>query len=116
MQVVNSPLNGVADGNIDLRGCLYEKDQLFAADIPALKASYINGLTLTDCRFDWDKAVTQPYFTHAIEVAHFSNVVIRNCKGTAAPAHAGVPLLSLKEGSAVATDLPKTQVSMSGVK
>ncbi|RFM25770.1 glycoside hydrolase family 28 protein [Deminuibacter soli] len=111
LQLVNSPLNDLAGGNIDLRGCLREKEQLFAADIPALKANYIKGLSVADCSFSWAADMTQPYFTNAIEVAHYDGVDIRRVKATASPAHAKGPLVTLKDGKNASTDFPKEQVA-----
>lgn len=43
MEFVNSRLNKVMGGNIDLRGCLDEKEQLFSSNIPGFLAHYVNG-------------------------------------------------------------------------
>jgi hypothetical protein len=85
LQLENSPLNSVAGGNIDLRGCLDPKEQLFAADIAAFKIRYVDGLSMEHCKVNWDSAMTQPYFTNAVEVGHCTNIKLEDFSGTHAP-------------------------------
>jgi polygalacturonase len=103
-QFTNSKLNNVAGGNIDLRGALYEKDQLFASDIPGLLARNVKGLTIDNFKLSWDKNITQPYFTNGIEVNDFADVKITNFNGTAAPANTTAHRIALRKGSNVVLD------------
>lgn len=116
LQLENSPLNPEAGGNIDLRGCLYEKDQLFAADIAAFKINHIDGLSIEHCRVVWDSAITQSYFTNAIEIAHFKNFRLSDFIGTPAPAAKTAGIVLLREGENAAIDLPKKTVELDKVK
>jgi hypothetical protein len=52
-ELTDSKLNDVAGGNIDLRGCMGEKTQLFARDIPAFLAQYVNGLHINHFTISW---------------------------------------------------------------
>ncbi|WP_259070033.1 glycoside hydrolase family 28 protein [Mucilaginibacter sp. X4EP1] len=99
MELVNSKLNGVMGGNIDLRGCLYEKEQLFESNIPGLLAHYVNGLTLNDFKLTWDNTIDQPYFTNGIEVNNFKDLKIVDFKGTSSPSNKNLPVILLKDGS-----------------
>ncbi len=98
MEFVNSKLNNVMGGNIDLRGCLDEHEQLFESNIPGLLAHNISGLTLTDFKLTWDSTITQPYFTNGIEVNNFKNLKIIDFMGTASPANKDVTAIFLKNG------------------
>lgn len=84
-ELVNSRLNAAGGGNIDLRGCLYPQEQLFAHDIPGLYAHDVDGLSINNFRLTWDASINQPWFTNGIEVDHFNNISIRDFKGGAAP-------------------------------
>ncbi|MEI7734028.1 MAG: glycosyl hydrolase family 28 protein [Ferruginibacter sp.] len=82
--LVDSKLNDVAGGNIDLRGCLDPKVALFQSDIPAFLASNINGLSIENFTLTWT-GTRMPFFTNGIEVNNFSDLYIKNFKGTASP-------------------------------
>lgn len=84
-ELMNSKLNGVAGGNIDLRGCLYPHEQLFAHDIPGLYAHNVDGLSINNFRLKWDETINQPWFSNGIEIDHFNNVAIKDFDGPAAP-------------------------------
>ena len=98
MELVNSKLNAVMGGNIDLRGCLNPKQQLFASDIPGLLAHDINGLTLNDFKLTWDPTINQPYFTNGIAADHFTNLKIVDFVGSASPANKDEAAILLKDG------------------
>lgn len=105
LNLMNSALNDVAGGNIDLRGALYPKEQLFQSDIPGLYAHYVNGLAVKDFKLRWDSTMTQPYFTEGIRVANFKNLTLKNLKVNSAPSTPKKPLVYLSDGSNVITDL-----------
>ncbi|BAU52551.1 Polygalacturonase [Mucilaginibacter gotjawali] len=98
MELVNSKLNDVMGGNIDLRGCLDEHQQLFAANIPGLLVRHITGLTLNDFKLTWDPTVNQPYFTNAITVDNFKDIKIVDFAGTASPADQNAAPILLENG------------------
>ena len=116
LQLDNSPLNKVAGGNIDLRGCLYEKDQLFAADIAAFKVNYIDGLAIEHCSVSWDSAITQSYFTNALEVQHFKRLQLSDFTGAASPSGNKGSAILLREGEGADIDFPKKEVTVDNVK
>ena len=99
MEFVDSKLNDVMGGNIDLRGCLNEHEQLFASDIPGLLAHKVDGLTLNDFKLTWDSSITQLYFTNGIEVNNFSNLKIVDFRGTASPSNKNIAAILLKNGN-----------------
>lgn len=99
MEFINSKLNKVMGGNIDLRGCLDEKEQLFASDIPGLLAHNVDGLELDGFKLTWDGTIDQPYFTNALAVDKFKDLQILNFTGTASPSNGGLPAIVLKNGS-----------------
>lgn len=83
LELAESKLNGVAGGNIDLRGALGDK-QIYAHDIPAFYAQYVKGLSIENFRLDWGNAKAS-FFTHGIEVTHFNDLLITHFNGTASP-------------------------------
>jgi hypothetical protein len=116
-QLQNSKLNGVAGGNIDMRGALYPKDQLFLSDIPGLLAHYVDGLSINNFRLTWDGSINQTYFTNGIAADHFKNLSVLNFKGSAAPHNNKASVLSLNNGNSVETDVKSvSQVNVSGFK
>ena len=115
MEFVNSKLNDVMGGNIDLRGCLDEHQQLFASDIPGLLAHKVDGLTLNDFKLTWDSGINQPYFTNGIEVDNFSDLKIVDFKGTASPSNKNIAAILLKNGTGALID-SKASVSKQDVE
>jgi polygalacturonase len=112
----DSKLNDVAGGNIDLRGCLDEKQQLFQHDIPGVYGQYIDGLTIEDFKLSWT-GTRMPYFTNGIEINNFKDLRIVNFKGTGSPINkTAVPVL-LENGTKTSLILDKSITpKMSNVK
>jgi polygalacturonase len=79
-----SRLNGVAGGNIDLRGCFDEKQALFARDVPALYIRHARGVTLSDVTLRWE-GKTEAWQTHGIETEHVTGLTLRNVESPPAP-------------------------------
>lgn len=105
----DSKLNDTAGGNIDLRGVLGEKNQLFARDIPAFLAQYVSGLTINDFKLRWTNP-RMPFFTHGIEANNFKDLRIMNFKGTAAPNNPKAFPVEIRNGDGFATDLRRKSV------
>ncbi|RTL48586.1 MAG: hypothetical protein EKK39_12525 [Sphingobacteriales bacterium] len=108
-KVVNSALNAVAGGNIDLRGCLRPREQLFQSDIPGILARYIEGLHINDFMLEWPKELPS-FFTNGLELRHFSNVSIFNFKALHAPTAIKGYIIFAASGDGFVTD------DLSGVK
>ncbi len=111
----NSPLNDIAGGNIDLRPVLDERYQLFAHDIPAFYAQYVQGLTIEDFRLDW-QSVPQSFFTHGIEIDHFHDLRIRDFRGSGAPSHAGSYPIVIRNGEHYFINAPSDWIFKQDVK
>lgn len=94
---VDSPLNDVAGGNVDLRGNLDPKFGLFARDIPGLLAEHVQGLRIEGFTLNWvnPRAV---FLTNGIEVRNFDNVFISAFQETNAPASTNANPLVLIDG------------------
>jgi polygalacturonase len=115
MEFVNSKLNDVMGGNIDLRGCLDEHEQLFASDIPGLLAHDVNGLTINNFKLTWDSTITQPYFTNGIEVNNFKGLKLVDITATPAPPNPNGYAIMLKNGDGVITN-NKTKIGRQDIK
>jgi len=99
----DSPLNGVAGGNVDLRGNLDPKFGLFARDIPGLLAEHINGLTVNNFKLNWDGAKA-PFLSNGLEVNHFTNLRIHDFQGAGAPGNAKAQSMLLQDGTGAVVD------------
>ena len=98
MEFVNSKLNDVAGGNIDLRGCSDPHQQLFASDIAGLLAHDIDGLTLNDFKLTWTVLLPSLILPMALPQTASKNLKIIDFKGTASPSNKTLPAISLKNG------------------
>jgi polygalacturonase len=114
----NSKLNKYAGGNIDLRGAMYEQEQLFESNISGVMAHYVDGLSISNFKLTWDKTITEPYFTHGLQVDNFKNLTIKNFSGTAAPHSKGAVSVFLDKGSDVKVDnkADLSTVAVTGLK
>lgn len=114
-ELVDSPLNDVAGGNVDLRGVLGDKNQLFARNIPGFLAEHVSGLNLTDFKLSWANT-RAPFFTHGIEINHFQDVKISHFTGSGAPNNPKTAPVLLQDGKNAATDAPNASVMKVAVK
>ena len=80
----NSPLNTVAGGNVDLRGCMGDSIQLFKRDIPGLLIHYAKNVTVKNFKLTWLNT-QQPYFANGIEAEYFDKLSIKDFDGAASP-------------------------------
>ena len=113
-EFVDSPLNAVAGGNVDLRGNLDPHYGLFARDIPGLLAEHVAGLTIRDFTLDWSNARAL-FLSNGIEVSNFRNLRLSGFQGTAAPGRPGAKPVLLRNGSgAVLEGLPASAVERVG--
>jgi polygalacturonase len=80
----DSPLNPTAGGNFDFRPVFDPRLSLLSHDIPAFFAQHVRNLRLRDVSIEWGE-VRQPYFTHAVEVSDYEDVVIDGLRGDASP-------------------------------
>ena len=112
---VDSKLNDVAGGNVDLRGNLDPKFGLFARDIPGLLAEHVEGLAIRDFKLNW-LAPKAAFLTNGIEVSHFNNLRISNFQGAGAPGSAKARPVVLRDGAGAVVEVDKKLVERSGVK
>ena len=110
LDIVNSKLNDVVGGNIDLRGCWGIRNGLFAHDIPGIFAQYVNGFSIDHFKLLWDKSLVSSYFKNAVAVDQFTNLSIHHFKGTAAPNAPDKHILDISNGKGFETDLDKKSV------
>jgi len=111
-EFTDSKLNDVAGGNVDLRGALYEKDQLFQRDIPGLLIHYASNVTVNRFKLVWT-GTRMPYFTHGIEADHFNGLSISNFKGGASPVNKKAMSIAATDGNGLVIDGRSTPVTKS---
>jgi polygalacturonase len=93
----DSPLNPVAGGNFDFRPVFDQRLSLFAHDIPAFFAQHVRNLRLRDVSVEWGD-VKEPYFTHAVEVTDYEDVVIDGLRADASPGSRDRSAVRLRNG------------------
>ncbi len=104
-RMLNSKLNDVAGGNIDLRGAYIEK-QLFEADISAFYAQYVHRLSLEDVVIAWDD-VKEDYFRHGIHIIDSDKVRLTNIEAKASPSNSNLVPVKLDAVKSLNTDMEK---------
>jgi hypothetical protein len=114
-ELVDTKLNAIAGGNIDLRGALVMKNTLFARDIPGFLAERVDGLTIDDFRLVWTGA-RMPFLTNGIEVNHFKRLRIMNFQGTGAPDNPKAVAVKVEDGEGFESDVDKRSVLSVNVK
>jgi len=111
----DSKLNDVAGGNIDLRGVMGAKNEIFASDIPGFMARYVKDLTINNFKLIWTNP-RMSFLTNGIEADHFNNLKIIDFQGTAAPNNPKVKAIEIKNGIHFKTDADKKKVQEINVK
>ncbi|MHB1921982.1 MAG: glycoside hydrolase family 28 protein [Chitinophagaceae bacterium] len=99
----DSPLNAVAGGNIDLRGCLDPRQQLFKSDIPGFLVRYVNGFQIHDFQLKWDHP-RMPFFTNGLELRHVEGARITGFLGSGSPLDKKSYRILLKDSPGLITD------------
>ena len=102
-ELVDSKLNELAGGNVDLRGCLADSLKLFSRDIPGFLAEHVSGLLIDHFTLTWT-GTRMPFFTHGIEISHFRHVRIHSFQGAATPLARGAYSIFAHEGKDLVTD------------
>jgi polygalacturonase len=113
-ELVDSKINEIAGGNIDMRGAMGNKNVLFARDIPAFLAERIEGLTIDDFKVTWTNQ-RMPFLTNGIEVNNFTNLRIINFEGTGAPNNPNAYPVKLENGKGFETNVRKSQLHLINV-
>lgn len=101
--LTDSKLNDVAGGNIDLRGCMGDSIQLFARDIPGFLLQYVSNVRFSDVDFTWTNT-RMPYFTHGIELDHFSEVSVTRYNGGPSPINTRAHRIYAQNGKGLTAD------------
>ena len=102
-ELLDSKLNNVAGGNIDLRGALREKEQLFSRDIPGLLIHYAKNVIIDHFILTWTDTKAA-FFTNGIEADNFSNLTITNFSGTASPLNKNAARIRVDNSNGFITD------------
>nr|WP_294894408.1 glycosyl hydrolase family 28 protein [uncultured Pedobacter sp.] len=114
-KIIDSKLNAVAGGNVDLRAQLDPKKQIFAQDIPGLYAQKVDGLKIEDFTLEWMPNLPT-FFTNAVVVNDFKSLSITSFRGKASPSNKLLKPISLKNGNGFFTDVQSSKVVKQNVK
>ena len=102
-ELTDSKLNDVAGGNVDLRGVLGEKNQIFKRDIPGLLIENAKNISINNFKLSW-KNPRMPFYTHGIEAEDFENLRIDHFTGGASPINKTAARIFLGKGIGFVTD------------
>jgi hypothetical protein len=102
-ELVNSKLNDVAGGNVDLRGVLGAYNGLFERNIPGLLVQYAKNISINDFTLKWN-GISQNFFTSGIEANHFTNLHITNFNGNASPVATNAARVYVENGEGFTID------------
>ena len=111
-ELTDSKLNDVAGGNIDLRGVIGEKNQIFERDIPGLLIEHAKNISINDFKLTWTNTRNH-FFTHGIEAKNFSNLRINNFTGDASPVNKNAARVYLEKGDGFIIDDAKGVIKKS---
>lgn len=96
LRLRRGPLTDHYGGNFDLRPSNDPAQSIFAHDIPAIYAQYVDGLDFRDLSVGWGTDMPA-FFTSALECRHFQGLTIDGLDGSAASG----AVLDLHNGSDV---------------
>jgi len=85
-------------GNFDLRPAAEKGLQIFEHDMPGIYGQYVNNLSINGFDLAWDPALPE-FFTNAVEIMNFNDVIINNMNGGYAPHSKDKTDIKLAEGS-----------------
>jgi len=102
-QFVDSRINDIAGGNIDLRGAMGDR-QLFSSEISAFYAQHVIGLSLNNMNVEWGY-MTEDYFRYGVHINHFMQLILTNINTASSPSNKNLPAVFIENGSGVTTDL-----------
>jgi polygalacturonase len=84
-------------GNIDLRPAYPLDYGIFKHDIPGLYGQYVRHLTVNGFDLSWGPGLPA-FFTHAVEINHFSDLLLQEIKADPASPAAGLSAIKLSNG------------------
>jgi len=110
-ELTGSKLNSVAGGNIDLRGCLGDENQLFSRDLPGLLIRHAKNVTVTGFSLVWS-GEPQPWQTWGIEALSVSGLDISKFTGSSAQGSGKKASVHLNKVDRFTSDLAASQVEI----
>ncbi len=111
---LESKLNGVAGGNIDLRGCSGDH-QLFASDISAFYAEQVKNLSVNNFNVRWDN-VKEDYFKYGVHINKYSGLKLTNINAPASPSNKELKSVFVENGVDFITDIKDKDVEIKNAK
>lgn len=114
-ELVNSKLNNVEGGNVDLRGVMGDKNQIFKRDIPGILIDHAKNIQIDHFKLTWTDT-KMPFYTHGIEADNFNNLHISNFDGGGSPINKNAARVYVGKGTGFVIDNPKGVVYGSGKK
>jgi len=84
-------------GNFDLRPAYPPEIAIFKHDIQGLYAQFVKYLTVSDFELVWGNGLPS-FFTSAIEIDHFRDLLLEGINGNPAPVSKAMPAIMLRNG------------------
>jgi hypothetical protein len=84
-------------GNFDLRPAYPLDYAIFKQDIPGLFAQYVKHLTVSGFELKWGPSLPS-FFSHALEINHFEDILLENINGSPAPQAKGLATIKISDG------------------
>ena len=109
LTIKNGTYTKAYGGNLDIRPSYSADNSVFKFDIPAIYGQNIKNLEIDKFRLNWDDDLPC-FYTHAIEIKNFSELLIKNFYGYPGPKNQKLSAIKLSNGNNILLIKTKTPV------
>ena len=109
LTIKNGTYTKAYGGNLDIRPSYSADNSVFKFDIPAIYGQNIKNLEIDKFRLKWDDDLPS-FYTHAIEIKNFSELLIKNFNGYPGPKNQKLSAIKLSNGNNILLIKTKTPI------
>ena len=109
LTIKNGTYTKAYGGNLDIRPSYSSDNSVFKFDIPAIYGQNIKNLEIDKFRLKWDDDLPS-FYTHAIEIKNFSELLIKNFNGYPGPKNQKLSAIKLSNGNNILLIKTKTPI------
>ena len=109
LTIKNGKYTKAYGGNLDIRPSYSADNSVFKFDIPAIYGQNIKNLEIDKFRLKWDDDLPS-FYTHAIEIKNFSELLIKNFNGYPGPKNQKLSAIKLSNGNNILLIKTKTPI------